>query len=117
MKKKKNSLGEAVVVGSALAGAALGAAAVMLSDKKNQAKIRKTVDDISDEAVKIGKTLKEKASTVVKAMADKEETVEKKVKKEVVKKVEKEVLKKASPTVKKIYTTAKPVVKAATKKK
>lgn len=60
MKKKNKSFGEVIAVGSALAGAALGAAAVLLSDKKNQDKIKKTVDDISSEAVKIGKSVKKK---------------------------------------------------------
>ncbi len=60
MKKKNTSFGEAIAIGAALTGAALGAAAVVLSDKKNQAKIKKTVDDLSDEAVKIGKSVKSK---------------------------------------------------------
>lgn len=59
-KKKKQSVGEAVAVGSAIAGAALGAAAVYLSNKKNQEKIKKTIDEVSDEAVKIGMTVKKK---------------------------------------------------------
>lgn len=113
MNKKKNSLGDALVVGTALAGAALGAAAVMLSDKKNQEKIKKTVDGISDEAVKLGKNIKKKADE----MTQKNEKIIAKAKKEAVEKVEKEALKKASPTAKKIYTTAKPVVKAAAQKK
>jgi len=69
-KKKKQSVGEAVAVGSAIAGAALGAAAVYLSNKKNQDKIKKTIDEVSDEAVKIGKSVKKKveefAGTVTK---------------------------------------------------
>ncbi len=59
-KKKKQTVGEAVAVGSAIAGAALGAAAVYLSNKKNQEKIKKTIDEVSDEAVKIGMTVKKK---------------------------------------------------------
>jgi len=66
MGKNKKSFGEAVAVGSALAGAALGAAAVFLSDKKNQEKIKKTVDDVSEEAVKIGKTVKKKVEEMTK---------------------------------------------------
>lgn len=61
MKKKTKSFGGAVAAGSALAGAALGAAAVVLSDKKNQAKIKKTIDDVSHEAIVMGKKLKKKA--------------------------------------------------------
>lgn len=67
MSKKKKSLGDAVVVGSALAGAALGAAAVILSDKKNQEKIKKTVDEISNEAIIIGKKIKDKAEEFTKS--------------------------------------------------
>lgn len=67
MKKKNNSLGGVLAAGSALAGAALGAAAVMLSDKKNQEKIKKTIDDISHEAVVIGKNIKKKADEFTKA--------------------------------------------------
>ena len=66
MKKRKKSFGQAVAAGSALAGAALGAAAVILSDKKNQEKIKKTVDDISREAVVIGKKIKKKADEFTK---------------------------------------------------
>lgn len=66
MNKKKSSIGEALVVGSAIAGAALGAAAVFLSDKKNQEKIKKTVDDVSDEAIKIGKNVKKKVDEITK---------------------------------------------------
>ena len=66
MKKKNKSFGQAVAAGSALAGAALGAAAVILSDKKNQAKIKKTVDDISHEAIVIGKRIKKKADEFTK---------------------------------------------------
>jgi len=36
MRKKNKSLGGVIAAGSALAGAALGAAAVILSDKKNK---------------------------------------------------------------------------------
>lgn len=81
MGKKKKSFGEVAVGGAAIAGAALGAAAVFLSDKKNQQKIKKTVDTISDEAVKIGKSLKakaEKATTQKKAPAKKIKVTSKK---------------------------------------
>ncbi|OIP57723.1 MAG: hypothetical protein COX79_00725 [Candidatus Levybacteria bacterium CG_4_10_14_0_2_um_filter_36_16] len=66
MRKKNKSLGGVIAAGSALAGAALGAAAVILSDKKNQEKIKKTVDDISREAVVIGKNIKKKAEEFTK---------------------------------------------------
>ena len=59
-KKKNQSVGDAVAVGTAIAGAALGAAAIYLSNKKNQEKIKKTIDEVSDEAVKIGRTVKKK---------------------------------------------------------
>lgn len=61
MKKKNKSFGEAVAVGSALAGAALGAAAVVLSDKKNQQKLKKTIDGLSHDAVQLGRDIKKKA--------------------------------------------------------
>ncbi len=66
-KKKNKTFGEAVAVGSALAGAALGAAAVMLSDKKNQAKIKKTVDGMSKDAMKMGKNIKNEAEKFMKS--------------------------------------------------
>lgn len=93
MKKKDKSLGDAVVVGSALAGAALGAAAVMLSDKKNQEKIKKTVDGISQEAVALGKNIKKKATDLARK---RKKTARKPVRKI---KVRKKVTKK-SPSVK-----------------
>lgn len=71
MGKNKKTIGEAVVVGATLAGAALGAAAVMLSDKKNQKKIKKTVDDISNEAVKLSKTVKNKVEKYINTATDK----------------------------------------------
>lgn len=80
MKKKNKTFGEAVVAGSAIAGAALGAAAVFLSDKKNQEKIKKTVDEVSEEAVKIGKNVKKKVEEFTKNAAKKEEKVVKKTK-------------------------------------
>jgi hypothetical protein len=61
MSKQKKTLGDMAAVGSALAGAALGAAAVLLTDKKNQKKLEKTIDEVSKESVKIGKNLKKKA--------------------------------------------------------
>lgn len=60
-KKKNSSLGTAIAAGSALVGAALGAAAVLLSDKKNQDKIKNTVDEVAKDAVVLGKNLKKKA--------------------------------------------------------
>lgn len=87
--KKNKSFGQAVAAGSALAGAALGAAAVILSDKKNQAKIKKTVDDISHEAVVIGKKIKKKADEFNKKN-------KKKKNEKVVKPVVKKTVKKAS---------------------
>lgn len=92
MKKKNKTLGEALVVGSAIAGAALGAAAVFLSDKKNQDKIKKTVDEVSDEAVKIGKSVKKKVEELTNSKPEivkKATTVKKVVKKEVPKSAEK----------------------------
>lgn len=81
MKKKNNkTLGEAIAVGSALAGAALGAAAVLLSDKKNQEKIKKTIDEFSDDAVALGKTVKKKVEQFKNATQKEEEKVVKKVK-------------------------------------
>lgn len=73
MAKRKKTIGEAVVVGATLAGAALGAAAVMLSDKKNQKKIKKTVDDLSNEAVELGKTVKKKVEEYINTPPVKEE--------------------------------------------
>ncbi|MDO8269091.1 MAG: hypothetical protein Q7T54_00265 [Candidatus Levybacteria bacterium] len=99
MNKKNKSFGEAIAVGSALAGAALGAAAVLLSDKKNQDKIKKTVDDLSDEAVKIGKSVKKKVEEFTNTEA-------KPAKKEV-KKAVKIVKKAVDPTPAKIYTPRK----------
>lgn len=98
-KKKKQSMGEAVAVGSAIAGAALGAAAVYLSDKKNQEKIKKTIDEVSDEAVKIGKNIRKKAEEY-KIISKKDE---KKVKKTVI--VARKSTKKT--TTPKVYTPKK----------
>lgn len=81
MKKKNKSFGEAVAVGSALAGAALGAAAVLLSDKKNQEKLRKTIDEFSHEAVVLGKSVKKKVNEFKKTtQKDEKKTVKKVVK-------------------------------------
>ncbi len=99
MGKKKNTLGEAVVVGATLAGAALGAAAVMLSDKKNQKKIKKTVDDISSDAVELGKTVKKKVEEYVGTASKKSEKP--KAKKSTTKS------KTAGPTPTKVYTPRK----------
>jgi len=94
-KKNKKSLGEAVAVGSALAGAALGAAAVLLSDKKNQEKIKKTIDEFSRDASKLGKTVKEKVEEFKKASKKEEKKPVKKIK----------VVKKTAPkSTGKIYT-------------
>lgn len=79
MKKKKKSFGEAVAVGSAIAGAALGAAAVYLSDKKNQEKLKKTIDEVTEETVKIGKSIKKKADELSKNAQKEEKKVVKKV--------------------------------------
>lgn len=79
MKKKKKSFGEAVAVGSAIAGAALGAAAVYLSDKRNQEKLKKTIDEVTDETVKIGKNIKKKAEELRKNAKMEEKIVVKKV--------------------------------------
>jgi len=92
-------MGEAVAVGSAIAGAALGAAAVYLSDKKNQEKIKKTIDEVSDEAVKIGKNIRKKAEEY-KIISKKDE---KKVKKTVI--VARKSTKKT--TTPKVYTPKK----------
>jgi len=87
MKKKNKSIGQAVAVGSALAGAALGAAAVILSDKKNQEKIKKTIDEISHDAVKMGKNIKRKADEFTKnTTKNQKQTVKKVVKKAAAKK-------------------------------
>lgn len=77
MKKNKKSLGEAVAVGSALAGAALGAAAVLLSDKKNQEKIKKTIDEFSRDASKLGKTVKKKVEEFKKTTKNERKAVKK----------------------------------------
>lgn len=99
MGKKKKTIGEAVVVGATLAGAALGAAAVMLSDKKNQKKIKKTVDDISSEAVELGKTVKKKVEQYINTASDEQKS---KVKKATPKKTQKS---ESAPT--KVYTPRK----------
>ena len=83
MKKKSRSFGGAVAGGAAIAGAALGAAAVILSDKKNQEKIKKTIDGISREAVVIGKNIKKKAEEFKKNTKKKENKTGKTVKKAV----------------------------------
>lgn len=80
MKKKNRSFGGAVAAGSALAGAALGAAAVVLSDKKNQEKIKKTIDDISHDAVVMGKSLKKKAGELRNAAQKNKKKTKKAVK-------------------------------------
>ncbi len=77
VKKNKKSLGEAVAVGSALAGAALGAAAVLLSDKKNQEKIKKTIDEFSRDASKLGKTVKKKVEEFKKTTKNERKAVKK----------------------------------------
>lgn len=79
-KKNKKSLGEAVAVGSALAGAALGAAAVLLSDKKNQEKIKKTIEEFSHDAAELGKTVKKKVEELKKTAKKEEKKPVKKVK-------------------------------------
>jgi len=79
MKKKNKSFGGVVAAGTALAGAALGAAAVMFSDKKNQEKIKKTVNEVSCDAVKIGKTLKQKAEDFTKKTIKSEKKTAKKI--------------------------------------
>ena len=110
LKKKNKSFGEAIAVGSALAGAALGAAAVMLSDKKNQAKIKKTVDGMSKDAMEMGKNIKKEAEKFMQS-AKKEE---KKIEKTVAKATAKPVAKKAA--VKKVVKKA-PAKKTPAKKK
>lgn len=89
MAKKKRSIGEAVAVGSALAGAALGAAAVILSDKKNQKKIKKTIDGISHDAVVLGKNIKKRAVEFKTTAKKNEKTVSKAAKPAVKKAVKK----------------------------
>ena len=107
MKKKNTSFGGAVAAGTALAGAALGAAAVMFSDKKNQEKIKKTIDELTNEAVVIGKNIKKKADEFAKTKENKEETAMPVVKttakkvKSVVKKAAKKIVKKSTPASKK----------------
>lgn len=99
MGKKKKTIGEAVVVGATIAGAALGAAAVMLSDKKNQKKIKKTVDEISKEALELGKNVKKKVEEYVNTKPAKSE---KPKSKKPVKKT-----KAADPAPAKVYTKKK----------
>ncbi len=94
MGKRKKTIGEAVVVGATLAGAALGAAAVLLSDKKNQKKIKKTVDEISSEAVELGKNVKKKMDEFVNPPVAKKNTKKTKPKS-------------AEPTPTKVYTPKK----------
>jgi len=82
MKKKNKSLGEAIAIGSAIAGAALGAAAVLLSDKKNQDKIKKTIDNVSKEASEIRINVKRKIDEITNnKKAEKIKVVKKAVKK------------------------------------
>lgn len=105
MKKKNTSFGEAIAIGAALTGAALGAAAVMLSDKKNQEKIKKTVDDLSDEAVKIGKSVKSKVDEFAKTRSTSSGQAKAPAKKAPVKKSP--AKKAATPPSGKIYTPKK----------
>lgn len=58
--KKVTTFAEVVAAGAAITGAALGAAAVALSDKKNQQKVKKVINNISDQASEFGKSLKKK---------------------------------------------------------
>lgn len=81
LKKKNKSIGEVVAVGSAIAGAALGAAAVMLSDEKNQKKIKKTIDGISQDAVALGKNIKKRADEFKNSAKKEEKDIKKAVKK------------------------------------
>lgn len=74
MSKNKKTIGGVLAAGAALTGAALGAAAVMLSDKKNQAKIKNTIDEISHDAVELGKSIKNKAETLAKNSQKKNKT-------------------------------------------
>lgn len=97
MKKKKKSFGGIVAAGTALAGAALGVTAAILSSKKNQDKIKKTVDEVSHGAVVIGKNIKEKADKFKKNS----QKSEKEIKKVVAKKPTKVVKATKSPVSKK----------------
>lgn len=115
MKKKNKSFGEALAVGSALAGAALGAAAVILSDKKNQEKIKKTVDDLSDEAVKIGKSVKSKVDEFAKKTSTKVTAKKAPAKKATVKKTSVKKARSTSSGLKK--ATTPPTGKVYTPKK
>lgn len=100
MAKKKNSFGDIAAVGSALVGAALGAAAVLLTDKKNQEKLKKTVDEVTSESVKIGKSIKKRAEELTK------DTIKNtKATKKPAKKIKVVAKKKAAP--KKVYTPLK----------
>lgn len=96
MKNKNKSFEKAVAVGSALAGAALGAAAIILSDKKNQEKIKKTIGEISHDAVEIGKNMKKKTDEFTKNTNKSKKKTEKTVKRV----VKKTVVKKSTPRTK-----------------
>lgn len=58
-RKKNNKFAEVVVAGTAITGAALGAAAVLLSDKKNQQRIKETITQVTNQATSLGKSIKE----------------------------------------------------------
>lgn len=61
MNNKRNAGKAAMIVGSTLAGVVIGSTAVLLSDKKNQEKFKKTLSEVSKKASSLGKTISKKA--------------------------------------------------------
>lgn len=57
-KSRSNALG--VALGSVVAGAAIGVAATMLYDKRNQQKIKRVIGDVSQKASKISQQVRKK---------------------------------------------------------
>lgn len=78
-KMNKTNTGSSLAAGIAI-GAALGAAAVALKDKKNQDKVKHTVDKVKKWADDTSKHFTEKSDEIMKDAQDDLDTLNKEVK-------------------------------------
>lgn len=113
--KKDSTIAALAVAGAAVAGSLLGAAGTFLSNKNNQDKVKKALNDFSKEASKTGKTIKKKVDEITVKASSKPQTKKPAVKPPVTKTAP---TPKAAPqpTVKKAPARRAPVKKASAKK-
>lgn len=108
--KKDSTIAALAVAGAAVAGSLLGAAGAFLSNKNNQDKVKKALNDFSKEASKTGQTIKKKVDEITVKASSKPQA-----KKPAVTKTTPAPKASTQPAVKKAPARRAPVKKAAAK--